>query len=310
VILLPAAEERTFESSIIRVRIDSQRADPRFYFYWFTSEVGRERMGTIIEQVAVAGVRGSDLSRLLVPLPSLKDQRRIADGLWALDTRVDINLRLIRAIERILRARYSKLMYEHAETGQVGTVGDLVSSAKVRRATRKPDLPYIGLEHMPQFHMFLDSWGVAADSKTATRGFDVGDILFGRIRPYLGKVGMALTSGVCAQSVEVLQPKDHGLKEFCLLLLTSPEVINYADQVSTGTTMPQAPWQAVEEFEVVVPPRPDIDEFAEMARPLIGRASVAVREIHALAALRERLAFREMTPMSQPHPRPTVGAFA
>jgi type I restriction enzyme S subunit len=309
-IILSAEEDRTFESSIIRVRIDPTLADPRFYFYWFTSEVGHRRIGTIVEQVAVAGIRGSDLGRLLVPYPAPEEQRRIASGLWAIDDRIDINWRLIKTIERSLRARYSKLIYEHADTGHIDTIASLVSSVKTKAARRHATLPYIGLEHMPQFHIFLGEWGCALDSKTATRAFLSGDVLFGRIRPYLGKVGLALTSGVCAQSVEVLRPTEDGLREFVLLLLASPEVINYADQVSTGTTMPQAPWDAVEAFEVVVPPRRAIDNFSAVARPLIERASNAVREVRVLTALRERLAFREMTPLSQPHPCPTVEALA
>jgi type I restriction enzyme S subunit len=307
-IVLEGSEPRTFESSIIRARVDPGKGDPRFYFYYFNSEVGRARIETIIEQVAVAGIRGSDLGQLLVPVPDLSTQNKIADQLWALDERITDLTSLIDLTEDLMRALYQRTITGASGPRTLVPLGDLVESVKAKVRVRQNDMPYVGLEHMPQFGAFVRNWGRAVESKTASRVFEPGDILFGRIRPYLGKVGRVPVGGVCAQSIEVLRPRDLEASMFALLCLTSFEVINYADAVSTGTTMPQAPWDAVEAFEVPLPPREDLLRLQRLVEPLVGRAESAVLEVGLLEQLRESCLARLMTPIGQPHPRPTVEA--
>lgn len=60
-------EPTVFESHLIRVRIDTSKANPYFLYYYFNSHHGKENIKTIVEQVAAAGIRGSDLIRLNVP---------------------------------------------------------------------------------------------------------------------------------------------------------------------------------------------------------------------------------------------------
>ena len=90
-IVIDVTEETVFESHLIRARIDSSKANPYFVYYYFNSYVGKEHIKTIVEQVAAAGIRGSDLVRLKVPCPDLETQDRIAAILSALDEKIAIN---------------------------------------------------------------------------------------------------------------------------------------------------------------------------------------------------------------------------
>ena len=83
------AEETTFESSIIRARLDQERASPRFYYYFFRSPAGRALMASIASQTAVSGITGSNLMQLRVPRPPLPAQRKIADILSAYDDLIE-----------------------------------------------------------------------------------------------------------------------------------------------------------------------------------------------------------------------------
>ena len=83
-IVMNVDEATTFESSIIRARIDAKKHEPLFFYYFFQSPLGRETMRTILRQVAVSGITGSDLVDLRVPTPRLHEQREIAAtlGRW------------------------------------------------------------------------------------------------------------------------------------------------------------------------------------------------------------------------------------
>lgn len=81
-------ESTTFESSIIRARPNPLLASSDYLYYYFSSPIGRERMGTILRQVAVSGITGSDLMDLEIDCPPLNVQREIAEALSLLDDRI------------------------------------------------------------------------------------------------------------------------------------------------------------------------------------------------------------------------------
>ncbi len=79
-IFLGDPEEVSFESHIIRIRINGKIAYPLFYYYLFRSTLGRALIESIVEQGAGAsGIRGSDLKTLYVPCPKILIQCQIAD---------------------------------------------------------------------------------------------------------------------------------------------------------------------------------------------------------------------------------------
>src|SRR5258707_819779 len=68
-IVCEVKEPLTFESSIIRARPNKELADSSYLYYMFKSPVGAYLLGTILRQVAVSGITGSDLVKLKIPLP-------------------------------------------------------------------------------------------------------------------------------------------------------------------------------------------------------------------------------------------------
>jgi len=105
-IVIEAPELTTFESHLIRVRLDKQNAVPQFYFYYFNSPQGKGNVQSLVMQVAAAGIRGSELAKLIVPCPPLPIQRKIAAILSAYDDLIENNLRRIKILEEMAQALY------------------------------------------------------------------------------------------------------------------------------------------------------------------------------------------------------------
>jgi len=103
-IVVRLVEPTSWEGHILRARLDPLRAAPAFFYYYFRSRLGRQLMSTIVEQVAAAGIRGSDLARLKVPHPPLDVQRAIAEVLGALDDKIESNWRMAFTTEALLDA--------------------------------------------------------------------------------------------------------------------------------------------------------------------------------------------------------------
>ena len=103
-IFLGASEPITYEGHLIRARLNPAIADPAFYFYFFNSRSGRQIVESIIEQVAAAGIRGSDLAKLAVPYLPIQKQRRIAHILGTLDDKIELNRQMNETLELMAQA--------------------------------------------------------------------------------------------------------------------------------------------------------------------------------------------------------------
>lgn len=74
-IVTDVPEYTTFESHIIRVRLNKEIVNPMFYYYYLQSE--NSPVKAIINYQNQAGIKGSDLSQVMVIKPSLDEQNQI-----------------------------------------------------------------------------------------------------------------------------------------------------------------------------------------------------------------------------------------
>ena len=81
-----------FESHLIRVRLNSIIADPMFYYYYFRSV--NSPIKTIIQHSVQAGIKASDLEKLLVMVPPIEIQTKIAEILSKIDDMIEENNRI------------------------------------------------------------------------------------------------------------------------------------------------------------------------------------------------------------------------
>ncbi|WP_417775501.1 restriction endonuclease subunit S [Stutzerimonas xanthomarina] len=99
-------EPTTFESSIIRARPNPALVSSDYLYYFFSSRLGRELMGTILRQMAVSGITGSDLMELEIECPELEKQKAIAAFLSALDDRITLLRETNVTLEAIAQALF------------------------------------------------------------------------------------------------------------------------------------------------------------------------------------------------------------
>ena len=91
--------ETTFESHLIRVRLNEKLCNPWFYYYLF--QLPYNPVKTIVNQCAQAGIRGKELVNIKVPLPSIEVQNKIANALSTFDELIDNNNKRIKFLEQM-----------------------------------------------------------------------------------------------------------------------------------------------------------------------------------------------------------------
>ncbi|WP_165607427.1 restriction endonuclease subunit S [Rothia kristinae] len=255
-----------FESSLIRVRLDRRRSDPVFFFHYFRSPEGRANMEQIVEQVAVAGIRSSDLSRLRVPLPPLDEQERIAGVLGTFDDLIEVNRLLSRDLLSLLFAKYEALA-EGRPTTSFGNVAHLVRD-QWKPGSEGPSR-YLGLEHFATEGAGIAGVGDVASVQSVSLRFRPGDVLYGKLRPYFRKVARPGFAGLCSSEIWVLRARDEYPQSLVHALTHAASFSEAASAGSTGTRMPRADWKHVSTLPV-----PDLRPSEVSAEVLAGLESL------------------------------------
>ncbi len=158
----------------------------------------------------------------------------------------------------------------------------IASQPKVR-LERKPDhLPYLGLENIESHtgRLLLDTPIESAESTVAV--FHPGDVLFGKLRPYLAKAALADFAGVGTTELLVLQPTAECHARYLLYLLLSEGFIDVVAAQTYGTKMPRADGEQIATMYACFPPLSEQRAIADY----LDRATA---RIDALVAAQERL---------------------
>jgi type I restriction enzyme S subunit len=139
-IIMDVPEPTTFESSIIRVRIDQTKSDPLFWYYYFTSQIGRADIEAIVTQLNVSGIRSSELSEISVLTPPLTIQHRIAAILSAYDDLIELNARRIEIVEEMARRLFQEWFVEFRFPGHDPTHLNTVAARPLPKGWRTGSL--------------------------------------------------------------------------------------------------------------------------------------------------------------------------
>ena len=172
-----------------------------------------------------------------------------------------------------------------------GTLGDVAKEIRdgAKPAEIDPATPYIGLEHMPKRSISLNDWEHVAKVTSNKSRFRAGQILFGKLRPYFHKVGVAPIDGVCSTDVVVVEPLEASYFGLVLGVVASDGFVAYTTACSTGTKMPRTKWADMKQFSLVVPQPEVLHALSMITRSFTDQIVANIHETHALAALREYL---------------------
>ena len=192
----------------------------------------------------------------------------------------------------------SSATYPNYKPSGVSWIGHVPTHWEVRRIKadvsdvvdltnhRKRNESYVALEH-------VESWtGRIIESESdptfenQVKRFRPGDVLFGKLRPYLAKVTHAQRHGVCVGEFLVLRPHHATVDpSYLTRLIRSKPAIGAIDASTFGAKMPRADWQFIGSMLVPIPPLDEqstIVRYLDRADELINRYISAKERLIAL----------------------------
>lgn len=304
-IVIDVTEKTVFESHLIRARIDSSKANPYFVYYYFNSYVGKEHIKTIVEQVAAAGIRGSDLVRLKVPCPDLETQDRIAAILSALDEKIAINRAINDNLYHLLSLSFKNDYWDKAIDHPewiMTTLDETTSRFGTGLNPRKNFVLghgnnyYVTIKNMGNNRIYLDERCDKIDDEAIRKiqmrsDLKVGDLLFSGIGT-IGRVFLIdkpATNWNTSESVFNLRPNAKVSSEFLYLLLLNNDMQDYAISLASGSVQKGIRMADLKKYSFFLPTSDVIKRLTSLWKPLIKQIKANEVESDSLAVLRDTL---------------------
>jgi len=117
--------------------------------------------------------------------------------------------------------------------------------------------------------------------------FYSGDVLFGKLRPYLAKALHADKDGVCSTELLVLKPQPDIHPRFLLYSMLSPDFVGQVDASTFGAKMPRANWEFIGSMKLSIPTYETQRLIADYLDRETGRIDALVAEKEKMLALLE-----------------------
>ncbi len=114
---------------------------------------------------------------------------------------------------------------------------------------------YVGLEHITTGGDFVNVGTVeGGDLKSTKFAFSPVHVLYGKLRPYLGKIARPDFSGVCTTEIIPIRPGRKLDRSFLVHFLRQPEQIELATARSAGANLPRLSPNELAKFKIPLPP--------------------------------------------------------
>ena len=169
------------------------------------------------------------------------------------------------------------------ETTRIADMCDLI--AEPVKPGARPDALYLGLEHLAPGRLLRIGGGQASEMRSNTSAFQPGDVLYGKLRPYLDKAALADESGVCTTELLVLRAKANVDPRFLAAAVHSPSFLEHAIAGTTGVQHPRTSWAHTRDFPMLaftLSEQQGIADLLWLVHEAISQSEALVEEAQAL----------------------------
>ncbi len=257
----------------------NEYANNLFIRYWL--EANEEQLIRYAQGTTFKEIRTRPLGNLKIMIPnpftkeSVAEQTAIAAILSKVDEAIASVQASISAAERLKKSLMQNLLtgrmkpdgtlrkedefYVDEKFGKV-PVGwevkriDEISERKtevIDPTKTKEVYDYIGLEHIVPDEFVRCGKGLSNETVALKIRFEKGDLLYGKLRPYLNKVFISDISGV--GSTEFIVLKQNEFTNWIYLNFQLKRFLDYTKSMTAGTQHPRASWKDIKHYLVGIP---------------------------------------------------------
>jgi type I restriction enzyme S subunit len=169
--------------------------------------------------------------------------------------------------------------WEHSKIGEI-----ITPSIEKSDPSEYSGSIYVGLEHIEKDTGKVLGFGIPDDVKSTKSKFHEGDLLYGKLRPYLNKVWLADRGGICSTDILVLSKNDNISNKFLLYRLLCRDFVLFSNQLVSGIELPRVNFTKIAPFHIDLPPLPEQHRIVTKIEELFTQLDAGVASIRKVQA--------------------------
>ena len=277
----------------------------KYVYYWIKSDAGQKAIWSRTIGSAQPALTIDLVKQYELEVPEIDIQNKIVRILSLYDDLIENNQKQIKLLEEAAQRLYKEWFidlhfpgYESTQTvdgvpegWSNGTLGDIAIDAGKRETkdNRRNYGYYLPIDCLPRKSLSYQQMNDISLAESSLVAFKAKDILVGAMRPYFHKVVVARDNGLTRSTCFVINAKSKDMWEYLLMLLFDTDTIDYATQISVGTTMPYVRWKDFVNMPVLIPSIEVCGKFGEIVNPIITKANLLAEENIKIVEARDRL---------------------
>ena len=259
----------------------------------FINRALKYQQGTVYERMAVSP---EDFVSIKCCFPQKAEQTRLVEFITLLDKRIAAQGKYVESLKKYKRGLLSSVFSQNVSL--FSTAAFYAFSELAVRRSEKYDpkcnahAVCIELEHIEQETGRIIGSTCADYQNSIKTVCKPGDVMFGKLRPYLRKYAFVQKECVCSSEIWSLIPTDIVIPKYLFYLIQS-EAFMKAANVSSGTKMPRAEWSTIAKSGYPIPSKDDqqatVDILETTDRIIVSHVASYDRLIEYKKGLLQRL---------------------
>ena len=254
-----AAVPNVFES--FRVKRDDSDYYEQLFISGYLNKQLSKKINHGVRDNGLLNLTEKDFYSCYIPHPSVTEQQKIAEILMQCDKLIELYQREVDELQKLKKTCLHKMfpkkgenvpecrfkgftdVWEQRKFEEIAVRSSVICSDDI--------LPRVEYEDIVSGTGRLNKDIYAKESSKSGIAFHQGDVLYGKLRPYLQNWLLPTFDGLAVGDFWVLQPQNAD-SSFLYRLIQSRQFDEVANQ-STGTKMPRADWKLVSKTVFSIP---------------------------------------------------------
>jgi restriction endonuclease S subunit len=265
-------EDMIFASYLIRLQVDKNKILPDYLFNFTKTPLYWNQVEINSIAVTQPNLNAEKIKEFKIPLPPTEIQQKIVSEIEILEMKeaeIDGKIKMMK-----------EQIFSSLEKFQKGCVSDLCRISKEKcnpQENSHKEYLYLGLENIESGKgIYSDNFEAGKNILSIKNVFHAGDVLYGKLRPYLNKVTVAKNEGVCSTDILVLKTD---VPEILKYVLLSDEFVKQISGLMKGVSLPRIGIKDFLNQKIPVPPLPEQQKIVteiEKIEARIAEAQIAL----------------------------------
>jgi type I restriction enzyme, S subunit len=281
------------------IRLDQNKALPKFVDYFIRQKSFFDYVNSSTGQSAQPNINLEEIGNLIVNLPNLETQKKIASILSSLDDKIELNRQTNQTLETIAQTLFKEMCLpkseELPEGWRVGKLGDFMETVSKTHKMKQEKIIFLNTSDILEGNILHNNYSeVSSLPGQAKKSIQQNDILLSEIRPSNKRFAFVDFDGkdfVVSTKLMVLRSKGELSPYLFYCYLTSNETLNYLQHLAEtrSGTFPQITFTQLEDLVITVPPQQILENLTHSVESIYKQILQNNKQNQTLISIRDSL---------------------